>query len=74
MAFQVKSENGATVVVVHHPRLAAAVRAIGYMWDDVTDEPAREAILADMIEVLEQFSERFPQVLGHPGASRSAAT
>jgi hypothetical protein len=72
MAFQVNCENGSTVVVVQHPRLAAVVRAIGYMWDDVTDEPAREAILAEMIEVLEQFSERFPQVLGRPGARRAA--
>ncbi len=73
MPFLVKNENGATVVVVRHPRLAAAVKAIGYMWDDVRDEPARETILAEMIEALEEFSERFPQVLGRPGMRRSAA-
>ena len=73
MAFQVKCENGSTVVVVQHPRLAAAVKAIGYMWEDVRDEPAGETILAEMIEALEEFSERFPQVLGRPGVPRSAA-
>ena len=72
MAFQVRNEKGTTVVVITDPRLAAAARAVGYMWDDVKDQPAAEGMLAEIIEALEQFSERLPSVLPTPGGRKAA--
>ena len=71
MAFQVKNEHGTTVVVIDDPRLATAVRAVGYMWEDVKGQSAAETVLLEMIAALEQFSERFPVVLPHDGEQRA---
>jgi hypothetical protein len=58
MAFKVGSFEGVTIVGITDPHLAAAVRALGQVWEDVRGRPEAGRLVAEAVRLTEELVQK----------------